>query len=237
MLAAWRAHLQALGKPWLTHSHDLWQRFTRTYDHLRQQPRPVRRRVQRQWKASLAGAALALALLNAPAHAAAYTANDAASLIAAINNANADPAPDTITLTGDVTLTAADNGDTGPNGLPVITSVITLEGAGHTLARDATAPAFRLLAVKSTGDLTLNTLTLSNGYNSSSGSGSGSINGGGIFNQGRLTINNSPVSGNRVRVSGGGLYNKGTLTLNNSTVSGNTALARGGGLYNTGTLT
>ena len=75
LLAAWRQQLQtALSKPWLAagwlaQNRALLQRFTRTYDHLRQQPRPVRRRLQRQWGASLAGAALALALLNAPAHA------------------------------------------------------------------------------------------------------------------------------------------------------------------------
>lgn len=235
LLDAWRAHLQALGKPWLTHSRDLWQRFIRTYDHLRQQPRHVRRRVQRQWKASLAGAALALALLNAPAHAAAYTANDAATLIAAITAANADPDADTITLTDDITLTtAATYAYASDTGLPVISSAITIQGAGHTIGRDAAAPAFRLLATTNSGDLTLQAVTLRGGVSSATG--------GAIYSLGTLTVNNSILSDNHADTpyagSGGAIYNNGgTLTVNNSTISGNSAAARGGGIANFGAAT
>jgi len=61
--------------------------------------------------------------------------------------------------------------------------------------------------------------------------------GGGIYNGGTLTLNNSIVSDNTVSHFGGGIYNGGTLTLNNSTVSGNTntggmAGDGGGGIYN-----
>ena len=50
--------------------------------------------------------------------------------------------------------------------------------------------------------------------------------GGGIFNTGTLTINNSTISGNTAAAlmpTGGGIYNGGTLTINNSTISGNSA--------------
>jgi hypothetical protein len=56
--------------------------------------------------------------------------------------------------------------------------------------------------------------------------------GGGVLNEGILTLLNGTVTGN----AGGGLFNYGTLTLLNSTVSGNTA-DWGGGLYNHGMLT
>jgi hypothetical protein len=57
--------------------------------------------------------------------------------------------------------------------------------------------------------------------------------GGGIYNYfGTMTINNSAVSGN----DGGGIYNSfGTMTLNNSTVSSNIA-GVGAGIFNGGTL-
>jgi hypothetical protein len=71
--------------------------------------------------------------------------------------------------------------------------------------------------------------------------------GGGISNNGTLTINNSTLSGNIAYSSGhlpglgGGVYNVGTLAINNSTVSGNIAAGNyaglGGGIYNGGTLT
>jgi hypothetical protein len=66
--------------------------------------------------------------------------------------------------------------------------------------------------------------------------------GGGIDNLGRLTIDNSTISGNSVRPSGfirangGGIYNGATLTIDHSTISGNTS-SNGGGIYNQATLT
>jgi hypothetical protein len=63
--------------------------------------------------------------------------------------------------------------------------------------------------------------------------------GGGINNQGTLTLTDSTVSGNTATgpyAYGGGIGSYGTLTLTNSTVSGNTAGA-GGGIWNKGTLT
>ncbi len=53
--------------------------------------------------------------------------------------------------------------------------------------------------------------------------------GGGIYNEGILTLNSSSVSGNTVTgtlsitASGGGIFSVGTVNLNSSTVSGNTA--------------
>ena len=57
--------------------------------------------------------------------------------------------------------------------------------------------------------------------------------GGGIYNEGSLTLHNTTVSGNRAYQGtnggeGGGIYSEGTLTLKNSTVSGNDVSLQGG---------
>jgi hypothetical protein len=68
-------------------------------------------------------------------------------------------------------------------------------------------------------------------------------NGGGICNEGTLTIEDScTISGNRTGTNpgspGGGVYNTGTLTVSNSTISGNSATGGGGGVWNdSGSLT
>jgi hypothetical protein len=60
--------------------------------------------------------------------------------------------------------------------------------------------------------------------------------GGGILNEGTLSLTNCTVSGNTTDIAGGGIWNGATLTLANSTVSENIA-GDGGGIYNNGTLT
>ncbi|HUF54112.1 MAG TPA: choice-of-anchor Q domain-containing protein [Dehalococcoidia bacterium] len=62
-------------------------------------------------------------------------------------------------------------------------------------------------------------------------------NGGGIFNFGTMTLNNTTVSNNNANQHGGGIFNTGTLQLNNSTVSFNGAGQRGGGIWNEDELT
>jgi hypothetical protein len=59
--------------------------------------------------------------------------------------------------------------------------------------------------------------------------------GGGIRNDGTLTLTQSTIRGNTTS-DGGGLINRGTLTLTQSTVHGNTASYGAGGLINWGTL-
>jgi hypothetical protein len=201
------------------------------------------RTLQRKLAYSLAGAALLLALGQGVATAATITvttsdpsiiADGQCSLIEAIVNANNDAAThadcaagsgaDTIVLpvNADVTLTAAYASFYGrPVGLPLITSRITIEGNGAMIARQGNAPAFGLMDVRNTGDLTLQSVTLSGGNSS---------RGGGLFNNGTLTIENSTISGNTAIV-GGGVYNRGSLTIQNSTISGNSADV-GGGIYN-----
>src|SRR5262245_37053369 len=121
-------------------------RFSAWCQQLSRLPRAERRRWQRRLGASLGGVAvaLALALSNAPpAQAASITVNGTCSLIDAITAANTDTATggcsagsgaDTITLPGGtITLTSINNGSGGTaNGLPQITSTITIDGNGTT---------------------------------------------------------------------------------------------------------
>jgi CSLREA domain-containing protein len=64
--------------------------------------------------------------------------------------------------------------------------------------------------------------------------------GGGIYNNGMLTVTNCTISGNTEidDNDGGGIFNNGTLTVTNATISGNDETdAAGGGIYNNGTAT
>jgi hypothetical protein len=63
-------------------------------------------------------------------------------------------------------------------------------------------------------------------------------NGGGIFNQLTLNVQNgSTVSANTaITYDGGGIFNEATTTVDDSTVSGNTTNSDGGGIYNELTL-
>ena len=75
------------------------------------------------------------------------------------------------------------------------------------------------------------TLTLNNCDVSGNIGGSGA---GGISNVGTLTINNSKINNNsaQAQTDGGGIENDGTLIVNYSTISGNNASFSGGGIYN-----
>ena len=76
--------------------------------------------------------------------------------------------------------------------------------------------------------VTLEDLTIENGYDT---------NGGGILNNGTLTLTDSTVSGNGNSSDlGGGIYNGGTMTITDSTIANNTA-EDGGGIFNVGTMT
>jgi hypothetical protein len=64
--------------------------------------------------------------------------------------------------------------------------------------------------------------------------------GGGILNEGNLTLSGCTVTHNTANNGysgeGGGIANLGTMTMTGCTVTGNSASYRGGGVYNTGLL-
>jgi hypothetical protein len=92
------------------------------------------------------------------------------------------------------TLTTVNNTTYGPNGLPVISSAITIDGNGSTIRRANSAPNLRIFAVNRTGDLTLVKTTVSRGV----GAGLFPDNvGGGILNaQGAVKLINTTLSDN-----------------------------------------
>ena len=183
---------------------------------------------------------------------------DVTCLIAAINEANSTPPEeDTINLAAGVyTLVAADNNVEGRNGLPSITSNITINGAGADVTiierdpnLDLPVPSpfsqrFRILHVSAEGSLSVNKITLRRG-NSIVGPieqlPSFDHSGGAIANHGTLTINNSVISNNAAR-HGGGIGNfEGTVTITSSIISGGSAGGiggDGGGIFSSsGTVT
>ncbi|MCE2470852.1 MAG: hypothetical protein J4G18_02945 [Anaerolineae bacterium] len=93
---------------------------------------------------------------------------------------------DIITLTEDITLRLP---------LPPITGTITVEGGGHTISGKK---SFRIFLV-SGGNLTVNNLTLKDGF---SEDGGGAIH---VRNGGWLTVNDSVFIGNRAGLSGGAI--------------------------------
>ncbi|MHB1570521.1 MAG: hypothetical protein ACYC0H_15155, partial [Solirubrobacteraceae bacterium] len=143
------------------------------------------------------------------------TKGDGASLAGAITLANSDPGTDTVVLGAGCTytLTSVNNYWYGPNGLPAISSDVTIEGNGATITRSPFAPDFRLFFVGADpaspdtlgyaspgpGRLTLRDVTLSGGIAQGGGSdrgGGGAGMGGAIFSQGFVAIDHSTVTGN-----------------------------------------
>jgi hypothetical protein len=163
---------------------------------------------------------LVAALTPASASAASFTApcsgttGDVVALKAAIEQANAAPGADTVVLgQGCVyTLSQQDNGWYGLNGLPPISSDITIQGNGATIARTGLA-GYRFFFVGAdpadsdtlnyvtpgAGRLTIRDLTLTGGLASGGNSGAGGGGagmGGAIFNQGTLVVERSTFVGN-----------------------------------------
>ncbi|MCB9135267.1 MAG: hypothetical protein H6636_07560 [Anaerolineales bacterium] len=236
----WHAQVRQLAARNPRLARQLWQnrqvyfsRFVDAYRQVANLPRKIRRKYLRQLATTIVGAAMLLALgvRGIPTHAApmaTITVDGAVcTLEEAIDSANNDDAAgngcldgngaDVLELQVDANLASV---------LPFITSEITLNGNGHTIDG---GDSYQVFYVAPTGTLTVNEVIITGG------AAPGDI-GGGINNNGTITINNSTLTGNSAEW-GGGLYNFGSMVLNNSTVSGNSAGSKGGGLYNTGTLT
>jgi hypothetical protein len=235
--------------PWLAQTASqrgeaLLPRFAAWYGQLQAWPRRLRRALQRKLALPLAGVALLLALGQAPSQAATIMVDGTTcTLVDAITAANTDTAQggcpagsgaDSLVLEPPrsmVMLSHVDNTTYGPTGLPVIRSTVTIAGQGGTIARESAAPVFRLVAVNSAGDLTLQNVTLTGGVAASDFSLAGW--GGGVLNHnGAVTIENSTITGNTA-LDGGGVMSLANdlghtmVTLTQSTISGNTAEYRG----------
>ena len=113
-----------------------------------------------------------------------------------------------------------------------IPSAVTLTLMGMPTAALNGDNSGTVLTVSSGSTVTLTNLLLTGGQSSSNG-----YSGGGVINDGTLTLNGTAQVDNNAGTYGGGILNWGTLTLNDTShVNGNTAVV-GGGIYNFGTLT
>ncbi len=143
--------------------------------------------------------ALAFMLPSQPAHALTYTVttladSGAGSLREAITAANATVANDTITfiVSGTIGLTSA---------LPNLANngTLTIDGGGAITVTRTSVSTFRIFTVDAGANVTLNGLTITNGFASFDF-------GGGIANfGGTLTVTNSTLSANTADL-GGGIY-------------------------------
>ncbi|MBK8618544.1 MAG: SBBP repeat-containing protein [Anaerolineales bacterium] len=154
----------------------------------------------------------------------------------AINYANNTSGAWTITFAADYTITLGSQ-------LPAVTNTIIINGNGaaNTIIQanaSANTATYRVFEVSS-GNLTLDSLTIRHGRCNGSCSNLVLV-GGGILNNGTLTVTNSTLSSNSSALGGGGISNYGMLMVKNSILSGNSATSGGGlggGILNGGTLT
>jgi hypothetical protein len=172
-----------------------------------------------------------------------FTASNVPELIADIDAANLTPEADQIALVGGTTytLTAVNNTEHGPTGLPVIAagSDIIISGNGATIGRSrlrSTAP-FRLLDVAAGGTLTLRDLTLQGGLASGRGEQAW---GGAVYNLGELNLERVAVVKNVAQgwegysafpgesALGGGVYSNGALSVIDSRFESNEAIGGAG---------
>jgi uncharacterized protein (TIGR03118 family) len=176
------------------------------------------------------------------------TASNVTQLVADITYADAIGGTFTINLAPNTTFDFLGGNDGvygyGISALPLIggpKSVnLTIIGNGDTIQRDLNSQGqFRLIRVAPDSALTLNQLTLQNGYDYA-------FNGGCIYNQGQLTISGCTLSNNTSWYSGymyplvggrgGAIYNNGgTVMISDSTLSNNLVLnggAVGGAICN-----
>jgi predicted outer membrane repeat protein len=174
--------------------------------------------------------------------------NSQATLIRAMECSNVNGVlPDRITLSTNITLTSPYSlitGSAGVDGTPVVETALTIDGNGFTLKRSDTLTCnlngvydtgeFRLLS--NNNSLNLTNITLENGC--VDGSILDSRLGGGIYNNGSLSLDNTHIVGNQAYDNGGGIYHKiGTLSVSNgSSFTGNSSQASGGAIYSLSTI-
>jgi len=129
---------------------------------------------------------------------------------------------------GDVVeFAAAVQGQTITMAEQVVAVSLTIDGSPGGVALDG-GNANPLIDIALSATVTLSHLTLQHGS-------AAAASGGGIYNDGTLTLDSCAVAHNSAGLNGGGIYSDGTLTLTNSTIADNTATS-GGGIFSSGTL-
>jgi predicted outer membrane repeat protein len=141
----------------------------------------------------------------------------------AIEQANANPGSDNIVIQPNVTVALTSKLDT-------ITEHVTITGAGASLSivKWDVAAQFRIFHIGTAQNVTIENLTLENGH---------ALLGGGILNDGNLTLRDSVIRDCEADTMGGGVFNSasGVLYVQYSTIVSNKG-SSGGGLANSGTM-
>jgi hypothetical protein len=125
-----------------------------------------------------------------------------------------------------ITLTGGDAG--GNPGGAILNAQGTVSVTSSSITRNVADNGAGL--ANDRGEVTLSSSTVrDNSTVTYSGGG-----GGGIYNDGTMTLNSSAVIFNDANANGGGIYNEltGRLSVNSTQLLANTAKLRGGGLYN-----
>ncbi|MBI3170637.1 MAG: sortase [Chloroflexi bacterium] len=165
----------------------------------------------------------------------------AANTDSAVGQCPAGSGADTITFAANYTITLVGSQ------LPAVTGVVTItgNGASNTIVQASTCDPtvgfgggcginYRVFEVTSTGNLTLNDISVKHGQPSFS-------NGSGIYNAGTLTVNAGYIADNfSDHANGGGIYNgvNATATLNDTIIHSNLSAENSGtGIHNDGTMT
>src|SRR6266403_1666587 len=166
------------------------------------------------------------------------TAGGTCTLRAAIQEANAHTGADTIMVpAGTYLLMIPGRGeDAAAMGDLDITDDVTITGAGaDSTIVDGNGIDRVFEIVNSAAVVAMSSLTIRNG---DPGPVALDTDGGGLYNQGTLTLSDVVVASNTASAgSGGGVSNVSELTLTGCTVSGNTAALSGGGIDNLITVT
>ena len=131
------------------------------------------------------------------------------------------------------------SGDTITFAGSLSSSTITLS-SGLTIGRNLTVTGLGASSLTVSGNNSVEDFLINSGVTASIASlaiaNGSAARGGGINNQGTLTLTSDTISGNKASSSGGGIYSAGTLTISNSTVASNSALY-GAGFGNNGVMT
>ena len=153
------------------------------------------------------------------------------SLRWAILQANSTTGADTIVF--DPLMFSSPQTITLTSALPALTdsALTTLQGPKASLLTIDGTGQYQIFTINSGASALFSGVSISHGYTSDSG--------GGILNNGTLTVTSCSLSGNTAQY-GGGIYNEnGSVTVTNCILSGNSvnAMGSGGGIYNDGWLT
>jgi predicted outer membrane repeat protein len=160
------------------------------------------------------------------------------SLRAAITEAKENTGKDIVnfapSVSGEIRLRSA---------LPTLTGELEVRGpgAGKLTVRRAAQSAFRIFTIEEGSTVKISGLTISNGLADGPEEFFEEDYGGGVYNDGDLTLKGVVVSSNKAGFSGGGVFNNDdgdALTVENSIFSENRArVDAGGAIDNGGTLT